>query len=253
KQRRCGLGHVDAIVVEPPQQRSDRDVEHLEVVAEHVVVLDEDRRELREPVADLRTRLVHRLRRVARLVATLELLDVDEQLALEIRQEQPRARTQHRIGRPQLPRREALVDVLVDDVRLVQDQVALDQDRNLAVRIHDRDVLGLVVEIDVADLEVHALLEQHEAAALRERASRAGIQHHHDRAPERSGYRMKKIRVSPTADSPCIGSAPPGYLTSFQYSRFRYHAMTVKTPRKSITHTPSRVRVWAVGSDMYVM
>src|SRR5215204_6067729 len=48
--------------------------------------------------------------------------------------------------------REALVDVLVDDVRLVQDQVALDQDGYLAVRVHHADVFGLVIEIDVADL-----------------------------------------------------------------------------------------------------
>jgi hypothetical protein len=61
----------------------------------------------------------------------------------------------------------ALVDVLVDDVRLVQDQVALDQDGHLAVGVHHRDVFGLVVQVDVADLEVHALFEQHEAAAVR--------------------------------------------------------------------------------------
>jgi hypothetical protein len=67
----------------------------------------------------------------------------------------------------------ALVDVLVDDVGLVQDQVPLDQDRDLAVRIHDRDVLGLVVEVDVPDLEIHAFFEQHEPATLTERARRA--------------------------------------------------------------------------------
>ena len=75
--------------------------------------------------------------------------------------------------------REALVDVLVDDVRLVQHEVALDEDRHLPVRIHHVDVLGLVEQIDVADLEVHPLLEQHESAALRERARGSGVEHHH--------------------------------------------------------------------------
>ena len=42
--------------------------------------------------------------------------------------------------------RKALVDVLVDDVGFVQDEVALDQHRNLVVRVHHREVLGLVVE-----------------------------------------------------------------------------------------------------------
>jgi hypothetical protein len=89
-----------------------------------------------------------------------------EQLLLEVEQEQAHAGAVHRVARHQLRMREALVDVLVDDVRLVQDQVALDQDRHLAVGVHHVDVFGLVVEVDVADLEVHALFEQHEAAAV---------------------------------------------------------------------------------------
>jgi hypothetical protein len=75
--------------------------------------------------------------------------------------------------------REALVDVLVDDVRLVQNQVALNQDRHLAVRVHHRDVFRLVEEIDVANFEIHALFEQDEAATLRKRASGARVQDHH--------------------------------------------------------------------------
>ena len=39
--------------------------------------------------------------------------------------------------------REALVDVLVDDVRLVQDQVALDEDGHLVVRVHHAMSSGL--------------------------------------------------------------------------------------------------------------
>jgi len=86
-----------------------------------------------------------------------------------------------RIARHQLRMREALVDVLVDDVRLVQDEVALDQDRHLVVRVHQRDVFGLGEQVDVADLEVHALLEEHEAAAVRIRVGGSGIEHHHGR------------------------------------------------------------------------
>jgi predicted alpha-1,6-mannanase (GH76 family) len=67
--------------------------------------------------------------------------------------------------------REALVDVLVDDVRLVEDQVALDQHRQPVVGIHYRDVLGLVVHVYIDDLKIHALLVQHDAASLRERTS----------------------------------------------------------------------------------
>jgi hypothetical protein len=74
---------------------------------------------------------------------------------------------------------EALVDVLVDDVRLVQDEVALDQHRQAVVRVHHRDVLGLVVQVDVDDLEIHALLVEHEAAAVAEGAGGARIKLHH--------------------------------------------------------------------------
>jgi len=79
--------------------------------------------------------------------------------------------------------RKALVDVLVDDVRLVQDEVALDQHRQAVVRVHHRDVLGLVVQVDVDDLEVHALLVEHEAAAMAEGAGSARIELHHGRGP----------------------------------------------------------------------
>jgi hypothetical protein len=75
--------------------------------------------------------------------------------------------------------REALVDVLVDDVRFVQDQIALDQNRHLTVRVHHRDVFRLVEQVDVTNFEVHALFEQHQPATLGERASCAGIQNHH--------------------------------------------------------------------------
>jgi hypothetical protein len=89
--------------------------------------------------------------------------------------------------------REALVDVLVDDVRLVQDEVALDQDGHLAVRIHHVDVFRLVVQVDVTDLEIHALFEQHEAAAMGEGAGGSRIQHHHFESP------LKPKRVGATA------------------------------------------------------
>jgi hypothetical protein len=75
--------------------------------------------------------------------------------------------------------RKPLVDVLIDDVRLVQDEVTLDQDRHLVVRVHQGDVFGFREQIDVADLEVHALFEQHEPAAVRVGAGGTGVKHHH--------------------------------------------------------------------------
>jgi hypothetical protein len=65
--------------------------------------------------------------------------------------------------------REAVIDVLVDDVRFVEDQVALDQHRDLVVRVHHREVFRLVEQVDVDDLEIHALFVEHETATLAER------------------------------------------------------------------------------------
>jgi hypothetical protein len=96
-----------------------------------------------------------------------------------LKQEQAHAGAGHRVARHQLRMREALVDVLVDDVRFVQDEVALDEDGHLVVRVHQRDVFGLGEDVDVADLEIHALFEQHKAAAVRVRAGRSGVKHHH--------------------------------------------------------------------------
>ncbi|MDT4871065.1 hypothetical protein FQZ97_1061750 [compost metagenome] len=75
--------------------------------------------------------------------------------------------------------RETLINVLVDDVRFVQDQVTLNQNGHLAIWVHDADVFGLVVQVHIADLEIHALLKQDEAAAVGIGTSRARIQNHH--------------------------------------------------------------------------
>jgi hypothetical protein len=99
----------------------------------------------------------------------LHRLDVAEDVFLDLMQEEPRPRSGNRVGRHQLRVREALVDVFVDDVRLVQHRVALDQHRRPVVGIDHREVFRLVIDVHVDDLEVHALLVQHDPAALAER------------------------------------------------------------------------------------
>ncbi len=173
-QRRRGLAQFNPVVVQAPQERRDGDVEHGEVVAQHVLGAGEHRRELDQAVGDVLARLVDLL-----LLAALERVDLREELDLHVEEHQARPRAHHRVRRHELRVREALVDVLVDDVRLVQDEVALDQHGQPVVRVHDGDVLGLVVEVDVDHLEVHALLVEHEPAAVAERAGRARIQLHH--------------------------------------------------------------------------
>jgi hypothetical protein len=92
-------------------------------------VLREHRRDLHQAVADVAARLLELL-----LVVALQRVDVAEELLLEAVEEKARAGPHHRIGRHQLRVRKALVDVLVDDVGLVEDEVALDQHGHLVVR-----------------------------------------------------------------------------------------------------------------------
>src|SRR4051812_28885858 len=139
--------------------------------------------------------------------------------------------------------RESLVDVLVDDVRLVQDQVALDQDRHLAVRVHHVDVFRLVVQVDVTDFEVHAFFEQYEAAAMGEGAGRTRVQHHHFECPLKTKKSGRPER--PTLSKSAGRHAGPRvltYFTFFQNAALRRQTMTVSTPRNSSTHAPTRTR-----------
>ena len=73
EQRHRLLRHLDAVVVEPPQERRDRDVEHRVLLSQHVLVLREHRRDLHEAVADEAARLFQLL-----LVVALERVDVRE-------------------------------------------------------------------------------------------------------------------------------------------------------------------------------
>jgi hypothetical protein len=103
-----------------------------------------------------------------------------EQLFLEVEEEQTHARTRDWIAGHELRVREALVDVFIDNVGLIQNQIALNKDGHLAIGVHYRDVFGLVEQIYIADFKVHAFFKKHETAALREGASGARIQNHHD-------------------------------------------------------------------------
>ena len=59
------------------------------------------------------------------------------------------------------------------DVRFVENQITFDQHRDLVIRVHHRKVFGLVMQIDVNNLEVHTFFIEHVAAALTERAGGA--------------------------------------------------------------------------------
>ena len=111
---------------------------------------------------------------------------IGEQFFLKIEQKQTHAGAIDWVARHQLRVREALIDVFVDDVGLIQNQIALNQNRHLTIGIHHIDVFRLVVQVHITNLKIHAFFKQHETAAMRKRASRSRIQHHHDRSSFKS-------------------------------------------------------------------
>jgi hypothetical protein len=123
-----------------------------------------------------------------------------KKLFLEVEQEQAHTGTVNRVTGHQLRVRKTLIDVLVDDVRFVQDQITFDQNRDLAVRIHHVDVFGLVVEVHVTDFEIHAFFEQHKAATMGKRASGSGIKHHHGKGSSKNQKEWKARRPATPQD-----------------------------------------------------
>ena len=166
-------------MVKAPEQWRNRYVEHREVITQHEFVFQEHGGQLRQTVSDVRAGFLQNLF-IGLGSARFQNSDVGEQFFFKVEQEQTHAGTVNRVTRHELWMRKTLVDVFVDDVGLIQDQIALDQDRHLAIRIHHIDVFWLVVEVDIADFKVHAFFEQDKTAAMRKRTRSSRIKHHHD-------------------------------------------------------------------------
>ena len=80
--------------------------------------------------------------------------------------------------------REALVNVFIHNVNVVEKKVAFRKDRKLTVRAHADDrkiflVLHNAVEVNRLDFEFASLFVEKNAAHLRERAGRARVEIHH--------------------------------------------------------------------------
>ena len=170
------LRQLDAVVVEAPQQRRDRHVEHGELVAQHVLLLGEHRRDLRSGcrVTCWRALLDLLLR------ALLDRLDrgVNSSCSKRNRNSRARARITGSAGIScGCGKRSSMYSLMMFDSYRMRSRST--STGSLVVRVHHREVFGLVEQVDVDDLEVHALLVQHDAAALAERAGGARIEFHH--------------------------------------------------------------------------
>ena len=99
-------------------------------------------------------------------VPGLEGRHMDKQLLLEVQQNK---RTRGR-GQPDLQASiggaETLVNVLIDDVRLVQNQGHAQQEWNLPMGFMTLMSSGLFVEIHVPNLKIHAFFKQDKTASV---------------------------------------------------------------------------------------
>ena len=179
-----------------------------------------------------------------------------KQFLLEIEQEKAHAGTVYRVTGHQLRMRKALVNVLIDDVRFIQDEVTLDQDWHLAIGIHHIDVFRLVVQVDITDFKIHAFFKQDEAAAVGKRTGRTRVKHHHCKRllkNQKSGaHEASTLQKKPAAPRQAgSGWDSKAYLTFFQNAPLSFQAKIVITPRNSSTHTPMRTRVFWAGSPIH--
>src|SRR5690606_21594595 len=74
--------------------------------------------------------------------------------------------------------REALVEVLDDDARVVQHEIAVDERRHAVVRVQVEQVLGEVTLLDVDDVDVDALLGEDQPRAMTPRVGRPRKERH---------------------------------------------------------------------------
>src|SRR5574343_296779 len=172
-QRRSGLAKINTVVIETPEQRRNGHVEHGKLVTQHELLLVEDRHDLGQTSTNFLARLV------GCLTIFFDHFHERKNFAFHADQQLTGASTHDRNSRHQLRMRKALIDVLVNDVRFKQDQIALDQNRNTIVRIDRRHFLRLVEHVDIDNLKIHALFEQDNTAAMTKGAGRTRIEVHH--------------------------------------------------------------------------
>src|SRR5260364_105493 len=75
--------------------------------------------------------------------------------------------------------RETFINIFVDDIGLIQNKIAFNQNRHLSIGSHHCNIFRFVEQIHIPYFKIHTLLKSHEPATLREWTSRAGIQNHH--------------------------------------------------------------------------
>src|SRR5260363_378084 len=75
--------------------------------------------------------------------------------------------------------RETFINIFVDDIGLIQNKIAFNQNRHLSIGIHHCNIFRVVEQIHLPYFKIHTLLKKYEPATLREWTSRAGIQNHH--------------------------------------------------------------------------
>ena len=132
--------------------------------------------------------------------------------------------------------REALVQVLNNDARVVEYKIAINECRHAVIRIEIHEIFRQVGAIDVNDFDVDVFLSQDQPRSMTVDTGRLGKKGHyrpsvgnhcHDELP--SGMRL--IRLFLVLASACRAEERSRQDTSFQICFFNINAMTKKKPR----------------------
>src|SRR5207245_10988867 len=138
------------------------------------------------------------------------------------------------------------VEVLDDDARVGQNQVAVHQGRHAVVGVEIEQILGKAPRLDAHDVDADALLGQHDPCAMTPRVVGREKQRHDGSSARQVSAPAIRLMEAPRG-------LRPGEVqwTSFQYSRFTTQASPLNPSRNSTTHRPSARRAGSVASPTW--
>ena len=100
------------------------------------------------------------------VVVFVDLLRKPIPVALDAIQRQTELRTQDRIHRHERRMWEALVQILDDDARVVEHQIAIYQRRQAVIGVEVQQILGIATRHHIDDVDLDALFRQYDTCPV---------------------------------------------------------------------------------------
>ena len=160
--RPCLARQLDAEHGQAPEDRRDRAVDERKFVAQEILFGRENLGARQDALLEGS----HGPGNGLAVGALQDLLGERVPVLLDAKEREPELRARHGIHGHQRRVRKPLVEIFDDDARVVENEVAIDERRHAVVRIEVEEVFGQVAVIDIDDIDVDALLGEHEPRAM---------------------------------------------------------------------------------------